>query len=182
MTDTPITLAEAKLQCRVDGTDEDTLLATYINAARDYIENMSGIVCGTATRVQYFDMFAERLPLYRAPVNSITSVYYIASDGTDTMLAADQYRLRQRYGVATLQPAYGVTWPDTECVDGAVKVTISAGYASNSVTPDAIRTAALMLVAHWYDNRQAVAIGTITKELEFAVADLLRPYRLQVLG
>lgn len=27
MTDTPITLAEAKAQCRIDGTDEDTLVA-----------------------------------------------------------------------------------------------------------------------------------------------------------
>lgn len=182
MTDTPITLAEAKAQCRVDVTDDDTLLATMINAARDYIENTTGIVCGTASRVLRYDMFAERLPIYRGPVNSITTVSYVASDGTQTTLASDQYRLRERHGVATLQPAYGVSWPETECIDGAVTVTISAGYASNSVTPDAIRLAALMLVAHWYDNRQAVAIGTTTKELELAVADLLRPYRLQVLG
>ena len=182
MTDTPITLAEAKAQCRISDTSEDTLVATLINAARDYIENTTGIVCGTATKVLRYNEFADRLPIYRAPVASVTSVSYTASDGSETTLASDQYRLRERHGVVTLQPAYGVTWPATECVDGAVTVTVSAGYATNAVTPDAIRTAALMLVAHWFDNRSAVAIGVTTKELELSVADLLRPYRLQVLG
>ena len=37
MTDTPITLAEAQAQCRISDTSEDTLVATLINAARDYI-------------------------------------------------------------------------------------------------------------------------------------------------
>lgn len=182
MTDTPITLAEAKAQCRITDTSEDTLVAAYINAARDYIENTTGIVCGTATRVLRYDMFAERLPIYRAPLISITSVSYVASDGTETTLAADQYRVRERHGVATLQPAYGVTWPDTECVDGAVTVTVSVGYASNAATPDALRVAALMLVAHWYDNRGAVVIGSTTKAIELSVAELLQHYRLEVIA
>jgi len=182
MTDTPVTLDEAKAWCRIDTTDDDTTVAQLINVASAYIETASGVVCATASRVFQFDRFCTRLPLYRAPINSITTVYYTASDGTETLLASNQYRLRYHLGVATLQTAYGVTFPDTECVDGAVTVTVSAGYASNAAVPEPIRTAALLLVAFWYDNRATVIVGQTSKELEFAVSDLLRPYRLQVLG
>ena len=181
MTDTPITLAEAKAQCRISDTSEDTLVATLINAARDYIENTTGIVCGTATKVLRYNDFADRLPIYRAPVASVTSVSYTASDGSETTLASNQYRLRERHGVVTLQPAHGVTWPATEVIDGAVTVTVSAGYASNAAIPADIRTAAMMLVANWYANREAVVIGAATNTVPFGVADLLRSYRLQVL-
>lgn len=178
----PITLAEAKVQCRISDTSEDALVATLINAAREYIENTTGIVCGTATKVLLYNAFTDRLPIYRAPVASVTSVSYTAADGTETTLASNQYRMRERHGVVTLQPAYGITWPATEVIDGAVTVTVSAGYASNAATPDAIRTAALMLVAHWYDNREPVVIGSTANTVPFGVDALLTPYQLQVLG
>jgi hypothetical protein len=39
--------------------------------------------------------------------------------------------------------------------------------------PAAIRHAILMLVAYWYDNRSTVLVGSISKQLEFAVESLL---------
>ena len=43
-TSEPITLAEAKAQCRVDGTDEDTLITSLIGAARQYTTRTPGHV------------------------------------------------------------------------------------------------------------------------------------------
>ncbi|NDB18915.1 MAG: phage gp6-like head-tail connector protein [Actinobacteria bacterium] len=34
-----------------------------------------------------------------------------------------------------------------------------------------------MLIGHWYFNREAVLTGTISKEIELAVAALLSPLR-----
>lgn len=182
MADTPITTAEAKAWCRVEVADDDTLIGGLITAASDYLLNTYGIVCATSSHVLSFDAFADRLPLYRSPVVSVTTVSYTSDAGVETTLASDQYRLRKHHGVSVLQPAYGVTWPATECIDGAVTVTVSAGYANNAAVPEAIRTAALLLVAHWYDNRAAVVVGSTTNELALAVDDLARPYRTVVLG
>jgi uncharacterized phiE125 gp8 family phage protein len=53
-------------------------------------------------------------------------------------------------------------------------VTWWAGYgASGTDVPAAIRHAMLMLVGFWYDNRSTVLVGSISKELEFAVSSLL---------
>ena len=52
-----------------------------------------------------------------------------------------------------------------------------AGYGGADDVPQAIRTAAAMLVAHWYRNREAVNVGNITSELPLGVQSLIAPYR-----
>jgi uncharacterized phiE125 gp8 family phage protein len=56
----------------------------------------------------------------------------------------------------------------------AVVVTWWAGYgATGSSVPASIRHAILMLVGYWYENRSTVLVGSISKQLEFAVESLL---------
>ncbi|HDR1907263.1 TPA: phage gp6-like head-tail connector protein [Pasteurella multocida] len=41
-----------------------------------------------------------------------------------------------------------------------------------------IRQAILMTIAHWYEHREAVFTGTITKEIELGTWRLIQPYRI----
>ncbi|WP_145502061.1 head-tail connector protein [Yersinia similis] len=41
-----------------------------------------------------------------------------------------------------------------------------------------IDTAILLLIGHWYTNREAVLVGTISKQLELTVESLLQPHRI----
>jgi len=56
-----------------------------------------------------------------------------------------------------------------------------AGYRDD---PDSIlltedvKAAMLLLIGHWYANREAVNIGNITTAVPFAVEALLQPYRI----
>ncbi|ORM66145.1 head-tail connector protein [Pantoea rwandensis] len=43
---------------------------------------------------------------------------------------------------------------------------------------DDVRTAMLLLIGHWYANREAVNIGNITSEIPLAVDALLQPHRI----
>ncbi|MFT7337626.1 MAG: hypothetical protein ACI92B_000948 [Marinobacter maritimus] len=45
------------------------------------------------------------------------------------------------------------------------------------VLDDDITTAMLLLIGHWFVNRESVVIGTITAELPMAVDALITPYR-----
>jgi uncharacterized phiE125 gp8 family phage protein len=57
-----------------------------------------------------------------------------------------------------------------------VRISGTAGYADGEA-PD-LDQAALMLVAHWYQNREAVSVGnTLAVELPLGVEMLVRPYR-----
>lgn len=57
----------------------------------------------------------------------------------------------------------------------------SAGYSED---PDSIlltedvKAAMLLLIGHWYANRESVAIGQTVAEVPFAVEALLQPYRI----
>ena len=57
----------------------------------------------------------------------------------------------------------------------------SPGYTEDedSILPgDDVKAAMLLLIGHWYANREAVNIGNITTEIPFAVEALLQPYRI----
>ena len=45
------------------------------------------------------------------------------------------------------------------------------------VLDDDITTAMLLLIGHWYENRESVVIGSTTSELPMAVESLISPYR-----
>ncbi|EKO4983783.1 phage gp6-like head-tail connector protein [Escherichia coli] len=57
----------------------------------------------------------------------------------------------------------------------------SAGYSEDPdsilLTAD-IKAAMLLLIGHWYANREAVNIGNITTAVPFAIEALLQPYRI----
>ena len=53
-----------------------------------------------------------------------------------------------------------------------------ADDADRLLLNDDVRTAMLLLIGHWYANREAVNIGNITSAVPFAVEALLQPYRI----
>jgi uncharacterized phiE125 gp8 family phage protein len=177
----PITLIEAKAYLRVDGSDDDALIIDLINTAAARIESITGLICRRRSVVSGYASFTpggrQRIPLRRGPVAELTDMTYIAPDGTDQSLPLDQVDLRDFAGAPVLRPAFGVTLPATDGSDGSVQITFNAGYASNSEVPAALRTAARLLVAHWYRNRNEGA-----DSVPAAVIDLLMPYRLQDIG
>jgi hypothetical protein len=65
-------------------------------------------------------------------------------------------------------------WPTIEDYS-TVTVTYTAGFAT---TPPEIDQTMLLLIGHWYRNREAVVVGSITKEIEYAIEALAGPFRL----
>lgn len=182
----PVTLAEAKAHLRIVDAADDDYITSLIEAAADKIERDTGHICRARNVTIARDGFADdaqmRVPLNYGPVNSIASVVYDADTGTEETLAAGQYRLRQFAGLTYIIPAFGVTWPATEAIIGAVRVTFNAGYASNDDVPDTLRHAALLLIGNWYENREAVNVGGNASEVPLGYEALIRPHRLRMVA
>ena len=188
----PVSLAEAKTHCRVDSTDDDGLLAGYLLAARQHAEQYTRRAFLSQTwRLTLDDDWPQavnrcttyvrdRVVLPRPPAISVTSVQYIDTAGATQTLAVDQYKLvLLDTGEAAIDPAYGVTWPAVRRESAAITVTFVCGYGVNpGDLPEPIRQAMLLLIGHWYENREAVNVGNIVSALPFAVEALLGPYRI----
>jgi uncharacterized phiE125 gp8 family phage protein len=178
----PIQLADAKLHLKGTDASEDGLIQMYIDAAQQHIEDYTGVVLEPRIIVEQFDGWrgVRALKLRSWPINSVTVVTYRDSDGIDQTLDPLLYGLATGTRPAQLTAIGGSYWPQTYRFGEAVSVTVDAGYASTFDVPASLKQAILLLVAHFYGNREAVAAGTIT-ELPLGVQALCRRHRLRTL-
>lgn len=178
----PVSLTEAKLQCHVDSSAEDALLTALIVAARQHVEETTSRALITQTREIRLDAWPLLLYLPRPPAISITSVTYTDDAGVTATLSASAYALRTgtEPGCVLFD---GTLLPTVTLADMAgVKVRYDCGYgASASSVPKPLFQAMLLLIAHWYTNREAVAAGNLAP-LPMAVDALLAPFRVHWFG
>lgn len=174
----PLTLAEAKLHCRVDGTDDDTLITALIVAARRLAEQQTGRALMTQSWKQTFDAFpAAAIALDLPPLVSVQSVKYYDGDGNLQTLATTAYTVHTSAQIGLIAPAYGTTWPATQARLEAVEVAFTAGYGAAAAVPQEVKQWMLLQVGHWYANRESVNVGNIVNEMPY-VGVLLDPYRV----
>lgn len=175
-----VTLAEAKMAARVRHDDEDSLFTLLIGAAIDVIDGPFGYL-GQAISAQRWKVSYGRgaingtaaLELPFGPVTSIVSIRTF--DGTT--LAADVKANFDFYADrfnARLRPKAGFSWPTLADREDALQISFDCGDA---VVRRSTKQAILMLVAHWYANRETVLVGTVSKEIEMGAFALLQNER-----
>ncbi len=171
----PVSVAEAKAYCRIDGSTEDTFIESLIKAAVQWIENHP--FCARALMVQTYRLTLDRFPdaivLPRPPLVSVSSVKYYDVNGDQQTLATDQYQVASQSEPARIVPAPGCTWPSTQDRLEAVEVNYTAGYANAASVPPGLKLAVLLLVSHWYRTREPVNIGTSVTPIALTVESLL---------
>lgn len=179
----PVDLALVKSQCRIadDATDQDDVLSVYIDAATEWVEAYTGRSLLTQTWQISLEGFPERLWLPRAaPLASITHVKYYDAANVLTTLSSSVYTVPALHEPACVRLVDGQTWPLVWDRDDAVRVEYVTGASAPADVPASLRQAIQLLVAHWYANREAVMVGTISGPIAFAVEALCAPYRVFV--
>ena len=172
----PVTLAQAKLQCRVIDTSEDTLITALITAAREFVENRTGHILARRTFTDQRDNFGRFIELDRRPVASISAVTYMDVAGVATTYTGFVTNLDRP--TARIYPALNGYWP-AYIGSGGVTVTYVAGYAAGTI-PQALIQAMLILIATWYGQREAVTRDQ-ANEVPFAVDALCEPFRAMLI-
>ena len=57
----------------------------------------------------------------------------------------------------------------------------TASVDPDTIFPMAIKHAALLLVGQYYDNRNAIVVGTIQSKISLGFEYLLDPYKIQII-
>lgn len=165
----PITVAEAKLHRRIDGSAEDTLIADLITAAREVFEQETGRQVNTATWKLHLSGFpAAGVPIVipKAPLLAVSSITYVDTGGATQTWAAGQYTVTAPAGPyarpGTVAPAPAIVYPSTHKDGGSVTVTFTAGYgAAADDVPAAVRAAIYSILGGLYEEREDLMVGTI---------------------
>ena len=154
---TPISLAEAKAQMRVESSDDDAIIQRLIASAVAFVDAQGAL--GKAMITQTWGQWLSPNPgtvyLSLGPVQSVSAIKYYDVDGalqTATLADFNVFGTPNRISVS---PKSGRAWPVTQTRDDAIKIEYIIGYGSSSTSvPETVRHALMMLVAHWYDMRE----------------------------
>jgi uncharacterized phiE125 gp8 family phage protein len=155
------------------------MLARLITAAREYVEQHTN----RQTTVATWELTLDRWPsghiirLPRPPLASVTSLKYYDADNVQQTWSSSNYLVRTSHEPGQVHKYNTVTWPTVKDRPDAIAVRYVAGVAQASVS-QRIKAAILLLVGHWFENREAVVIGTIATEIPVAVQSLLEQLRV----
>lgn len=170
----PVTLAELKAHLNVTTTDDDDLVTAKIAAARRYLEEATGLRFISTTLELTADAFPSGiLTIPAGPVRSVTSVKYDDVNGAEQTFADYSVDL----ATGRIKPGDN-GWPSTDSTLAAVRVRFVAGFGAIAAdVPAALREGIMQLGAHWYENREAVAVGVSAALLPLSVRDIIRDFR-----
>jgi len=158
-----------------DDTVQDGVLETCLRAAIAAIEARTGKALiersfrWSVTRWRYGDR--QVLPV--APVAAITAVILGDRAGSETTVAPERYGL-ERDAHRPALVAMGAALPAIP-TGGSAEIDFVAGYsASWAGIPPVLKKAALMLAAHFYEHRHAMAFEA--DGIPTIINDLLVPF------
>ena len=178
-----LSLSTAKAHLRVDGSDDDMLIAALVASAEQLAEHLTGRTLIARDRTHRVAEFGERVPLPGAPVTAISDVKYLDTTGAEVTLSSGLYALESGADWPALVPAVGASWPAVQSDrTDAVRITYSAGYgAADTDVPKGIQQWLLLCIGTWYNQRESIAAGVSLAELPRGSWDaLLDPYRVDM--
>lgn len=154
----PISLAEAKLHCKVDSdlTADDTLLSGLIIAARQHVEHYTHQVLVRQAFRGYLPNFQCRIDLLH-PLRSVSAINYLDTSNALQTLDTSVYVVDQAERPPCIYQAYSQVWPPTWPHPQAVKIDFVAGhvqpYTANASTDT------LSAPSHGYSNGDLVRLS-----------------------
>jgi uncharacterized phiE125 gp8 family phage protein len=149
----PITLEQAKQFVRVDGSDLDLEISSYIKGACAHVQTLTSTRLATQTVEVTADSFADLAVLPIGPVQSVSQIHYVNDAGAEQLLEATTYELSGAGLEQGIRPVSGTRWPGYG--NRAVRVQLVVGYAPEAAAlPSDITLALLLSVRALFDDKK----------------------------
>lgn len=170
-TERAVSLNEARRHLRIEDTDQDDLIAAYIEAAEQSLSYIGRALKPATYALDIYGIGSRYIDLPMPPLRAVSSVSTVGSSGTLSVLDPSAYTVITAAGGQTLvmlasQPAF---------TSGSIWATIqyTAGY---DIVPSALRAAILLVVGTLFENRSGASPIPMTK-LPYGVDALVGPLR-----
>jgi uncharacterized phiE125 gp8 family phage protein len=147
----------------VSSDPDEQYLQNCIKVARQFCEHVQGRSYITQTWDLVLDDFPddEHVELPMPPLISVTSITYKDTAGASQTMSASDYVVDTYSEPGRVCLAYGATWPSTYDEVNCITIRYVAGYGAASSVPEDTKQAILLMIAHYYENREpAPAVAT----------------------
>ncbi len=145
----PLTLDEAKSHCSITQDDDNANVNAYLMAARGAAEQYLNRALFTQTWKLQLSDFADVIWLpMAAPLASVTSVQYYATDGTLTTLSSSAYTVDTTSEPGRIVRAPNTAWPAVQAARlVTVIVTYVCGWSSVEDIPELMKQGIRLAIA-----------------------------------
>ncbi|MBL4869163.1 MAG: phage head-tail connector protein [Pseudomonadales bacterium] len=171
----PMLLGEVKSDLRIDDDDNDLFLEGLIVVARDFAESETNRALISQTWDLNGDCFVPEVMLPKPGLISVDSISYVDADRIVQVLDSSVYQVDAVSLPGRIRPAFDQQWPTTRKQMNAVTIRFTCGYGSRLQVPRGIKKAMVLLIGHYFKNREET---TDKKQytLPNGVSALLGPY------
>ncbi|MCP4934296.1 MAG: hypothetical protein GY927_08855 [bacterium] len=176
----PVSLDEVKVHLRIDHVDEDVLLASLVTTARIHLETMLGLSFITQQWKLVLDKWPDaiNISLPLGPVQQITGIALYNTADQVSVIDTSSYALDANSQPPRLVWRGDMLKPAPERAYNGIEISLTTGFGANAPdVPLPLRQAILLLVSHWYENREPVGLGNEIKEIPQMVTMLTNAYR-----
>ena len=182
-----VTLDEAKAHLRVSGTDQDTLITAYTQAAINNVEGWLGRALIDQTWDLYLDAFPSNADLEieipKPPLIEVLQIAYDDSAGNEQFVDVNNYYVDTVSQPGWIVPQGNLLWPTPIDAINSVRVRFRAGYLSTdsppvNAVPEDIKAGIKLTIGNMYEYREDQGVGNNAFKLPFGVEQLLRHHRV----
>lgn len=179
----PVSEAEAMAHLRLEINEESLLLARLITAARMQAEAWTGRSLVTQSWRWSLDRWPVgrngMLTIPKPPLQSVDQILLFDAQDQSALWDAQNYLVDTGGEPARLILRAGVLPPVPGRGAAGIAIDFSCGYGgAGGDIPAPVRQAILMLIAHYYENRELVAPAPGAVLLPQGPAALLAPYKV----
>ncbi|WP_439573054.1 head-tail connector protein [Phreatobacter sp.] len=175
----PVTPADLKAFLKLDGAEEDALIASVAMAARAHLEALTQKVFITQRWRITRDSWpaSGRIALPIGPVTSLDRVTVDAGEGPEdlalTGLTLDGLGQPPRLA---FRPR---SLPVPAVPLGGIAIEVTAGFGGPDDVPAPLVQAVRLLAAHWFENRTLVGIGHEVSVTPRGIEALIAPFQVR---
>lgn len=174
-----LSLDQVKAHCRVDHNDDDTLLERLIDVVTSYLDGYSGILRRCLINQTWRQKLCDwpQGSVIYLPLSSVSevSIRYTDSNGSEQSVNDEEYKILDDHCSSFIYFKDSFSRPQ---LSDEASIDFVSGYGPTSeAVPDAIKHAMLLLIGHYYENREASMVGVSVTDLPMGVNALLNPFR-----
>ena len=160
----PITLDEVRDHLRIDDTGQDATITGYLVAARTLAELWCRRALITQTRDLWLETWpwADRIDIPNPPLQSVTWVKYYDTASVAYTMSTDDYLVNSHQEPGQVVLGYGKSWPSATLRPGpAINVRYVCGFGTPSQVPAIYKQGILLIVGHFFENREEVSPANV---------------------
>lgn len=170
-----LTPGEVKQRLVIDFTEDDEIIADFIDAATDWAEMYMGRSVLTQSWDYYFNDFSYIL-IPDKMISNVVITYFDENNAEQTLDSAEYYADLVEYPASI---TCVTSWPATYSRSNAVKVSVESGFLLPDSVPGAIKTGIALIVGHLYNNRENTSPVTL-KEIPMGAKSFLDKKRVLI--